>query len=85
VNTDGTNRRTDVLTYPFIPQMEGGGFIGPYVSWAPDSQSLAAITYSEKVWELDATFTTWFVPVDGTPAQKLGCSVSLVIRHVKGW
>ena len=51
VNADGTDRREDRLTYPYIPQMEGGGFIAPVVAWAADSQSLAAITYSENVWE----------------------------------
>ena len=70
-NADGTNRREDVLTYPYIPQMEGGGFIAPSVTWAADSQSLAEITYSENIWEPEATFTTWRVPVDGAPAQKL--------------
>jgi hypothetical protein len=57
--------------YPYIPQVEGGGFVGPRVAWAPDSQSLAVITFSENVWGPDATFTTWRVPVDGSPSQEL--------------
>jgi hypothetical protein len=69
-NVDGSNRREDVLTYPYIAQ-QGGGFIGPILAWAPDSGSLTAITYSEDVWSDDATFTTWYVPVDGSPAQAL--------------
>ena len=71
VNGDGSNRRADVLTCPYIPQMEGGGFIAPMVLWAADSQSLAVITYSENIWEPEATFTTWRVPSDGAPAQEL--------------
>ena len=39
VNADGTDRREDRLTYPYIPQMEGGGFIAPVVAWAAHSQS----------------------------------------------
>ena len=70
VNADGSNRRENVLTYPYIPQMEGGGFIAPYVAWAADSKSLAVITYSENAWEPEATFTTWRLPIDGT-AEKL--------------
>lgn len=71
VNAAGTDRRENVLTYPSIPQVEGGGFIAPLVKWAADSQSLAAITYSQNLWEPEATFTTWRVPIDGTPAQEL--------------
>ena len=71
VKADGSNLREDVLTYPYIPQMEGGGFIAPIVIWAADSQSLAVITYSENIWEPDATFTTWRVPIDDTPPLKL--------------
>jgi hypothetical protein len=71
VNINGSNRREDVLTYPYIPQMEGGGFIGPNIIWAPDSQSLVAITFTEDLWDDNSTFTSWRVPVDGAPAQKL--------------
>jgi WD40 repeat protein len=71
VNADGTDRRKDRLTYPYIPQVEGGGFIAPVVVWTADSQALAAITYSENVWEAGATFTTWRVPIDVDPAYKL--------------
>jgi len=70
VNADGSNRRENVLIYPYVPLMEGGGFVPPNILWAPDSQSLTAITYPENMWDEDF-FTTWFVPVDGTPAQKL--------------
>lgn len=71
VNADGSNWRADVLTYPYIPQMEGGGFIAPAVTWATDSRSLSVITYSENIWEPEATFTTWRVPIDGASPQKL--------------
>lgn len=71
VDIDGSNRRENLLTYPYIPQIEGGGSISSNISWAPDSQSLAAITYSEDIWEENSTFTTWRVPVDGLPAHQL--------------
>jgi hypothetical protein len=68
----GRGRRDTLLTYP---QLGIGEVLGtPWVTWTPDSQALRVI-----LWATDPTgqlatekaFTTWLVPVDGSPPQQL--------------
>jgi len=68
MRADGSGRRDDVVTYPFIGQGDYA-FIPPTV-WAPDSQFLRAITPSSDPFASNAYFTTWIIPLDG-PAKAL--------------
>jgi len=71
VNADGKNLRENVLTYPHFAAGEGPSSIKPTVAWAPDSQSLAAIVVGGEPFADNPTFSTWYVPAIGLPAQKL--------------
>jgi len=78
VDADGANRRENVLTYPHV-SFGGPGQVGAgaQIFWAADSQSLAAITFTEDLFSDLATFTTWRVPVNGSPAIKLATFTGL--------
>ena len=71
VNADGTNLRENVFTFLSIPCEEGGCRYYPQFEWALDSQSLLAITFTEDIYSEKATFTTWRIPIDGSPALEL--------------
>jgi hypothetical protein len=72
VNADGQNLRENVLTYVHFGAGEGpGATIKPTIVWAPDSQSLKAIVIDGDPFADHPTFSTWYVPAIGLPAQKL--------------
>jgi hypothetical protein len=62
---------SSALTYPQYNYVEGGGYMTPPMAWTADSQSLMVVLYPENLWGGENTFSTWRVPIDGTPAQKL--------------
>jgi hypothetical protein len=70
-DADGKNLRPNLLTYPHIPITEGPGFLKPSVVWAPDSQLLRVIVIDRDPFTENPTFSTWQVPANGQPAQKL--------------
>lgn len=69
---NGRGRRDTLLTYPPLGLGEIRGT--PWAGWTPDSQALRVV-----LWATDPTgqlatedaFTTWLVPVDGSPPQQL--------------
>ena len=62
----------DVLTYPVILGHEGGWYYYPLVTWLQDSRALSVLVYPEKLFGSEmGLFTTWRVPADGRPAEKL--------------
>ncbi len=69
VNADGTKRRDNVLTYPFIGL--GDYAYTPLVVWSPDSKFLRAIIPSAKPFDPDATLSTWIVPADGSAPRRV--------------
>ncbi len=69
VNADGTKRRDNVLTYPFIGL--GDYAYTPLVVWSPDSTFLRAIIPSAKPFDPDATLSTWMVPADGLAPRRV--------------
>jgi hypothetical protein len=68
---DGWLLHTAALPYVTLPAGEGTGRSYPQVFWAADSQSLGAVTFTADYFSDQATFTTWRVPVDGSPAVAL--------------
>jgi hypothetical protein len=63
VNSDGSNRRQDVLTYP------AAGLTGPLFPtgvWTEDSQAFVLTGSFEKDPRMMINFTFWRVPVDGS-------------------
>ena len=68
INSDGSNRRSDILTYP-----EAGltGPLFPTGVWAADSRAFIFTGSFEKDPNMDVNFTFWRVPVDGSPAEAL--------------
>jgi hypothetical protein len=68
INSDGSNRRTDVLTYP-----EAGltGPLFPTGVWTEDSRAFILTGSFEKDPNRDISFAFWRVPVDGSPAEAL--------------
>ncbi|HEX9616079.1 MAG TPA: hypothetical protein VGA03_01590, partial [Anaerolineales bacterium] len=68
---DGKILHENVFTFLSFPAEEGPGRYGPTLVWSKDSQSLLAITITEDIYSDLATFTTWWIPVNGEPAQEL--------------
>jgi hypothetical protein len=68
INSDGINRRSDVLTYP------AAGLTGPLFPtgvWTADSRAFILTGSFEKDPNMDINFTFWRVPVDGSSAEAL--------------
>jgi len=68
INSDGSNRRSDVLTYP------AAGLTGPLFPtgvWTQDSRAFVTTGSFEKDPNMDISFTFWRVPVGGSPAEVL--------------
>jgi len=67
INVDGSNLRSDVLTYSSL-MLPGPVF--PTGVWTRDSQSFV-ITASFENTSMDLNFTIWRAPVDGSAPEKL--------------
>ena len=67
---DGSNLRADLLIYPpVVTESEFRYYAEPV--WAADSGSLRVAIPPAEPYLPDATLSTWFIPVDGSPATML--------------
>jgi len=69
---DGRGRRDTLLIYPPLGVSHTLGT--PPVAWTPDSRALRVVLWAtDPTGQLatDEAFTTWLVPVDGSPPQLL--------------
>ena len=81
LNTDGTNLRTDVLTYPYVLTYSEANYYAEPV-WSPDSSFLrVAIPPQDALGDLTAPTTLWEIPAAG-PALQLGEVVSQPLSPV---
>ena len=72
LNTDGTNIRSDVLTYPYVLTYSEYQYYAEPV-WSPDSTFLrVAIPPQEPLGAPAAPTTLWEIPTDGSPAIQTG-------------
>jgi hypothetical protein len=67
---DGSNLQSHIFEF-ITGVQEDGAIIYPSIWWASDSQALRAITFDGDVYSADMPFSTWYIPLDGTPARKL--------------
>jgi WD40 repeat protein len=67
INVDGSNLRSDVLTYSSL-NLPGPVF--PTGVWTRDSQAFVITAPSDNT-SMDINFNVWRVPVDGTPQETL--------------
>jgi Tol biopolymer transport system component len=68
INTDGSNKRQDVLTFAEV------GLAGPVFPrgvWTQDSQAFVVTGSFESDPRLDVNFTIWRIPVDGSSPEAL--------------
>ncbi len=72
-NVDGTNRRDNLVTFPHIGL--GHYSYEPSVIWSRDSKFVRTIIPSADPFAAAATFTTWLIPADGSPAQQMATFV----------
>ena len=71
LNTDGTNIRNDVLTYPYVLTYSEANYYAQPV-WSPDSTFLrVAIPPQDALGEPDSLTLLWDIPTDGSPAVQL--------------
>jgi hypothetical protein len=72
INTDGSNRRDNVLTYDFVmTYSEFAYYAEP--KWSADSSFLrVAIPPSDPLFDTTAQTTLWHIPTDGSPAGIAG-------------
>ncbi len=71
LNTDGTNIRNDVLTYPYVLTYSEANYYAQPV-WAADSASLrVAIPPQDALGEPGSFTILWDIPTDGSPAVQL--------------
>ena len=72
VNTDGSNLRANVLTYPLVGTYSEYQY-HPSPIWAVDSLSLrVSIPPEDTLTEPTPPTTLWYIPVDGSAATQLG-------------
>ena len=72
VNADGSNLRSNVLTYPLVGTYSEYQY-HPSPIWAPDSMSLrVTIPPADSFEEPTPPTSMWFLPVDGSAGTQLG-------------
>ena len=72
LNTDGSNIRNDVLTYPYVLTYSEYEYYAKPV-WSPDSTFLrVAIPPQNSLDDLTAPTTLWHIPTDGSSAVQTG-------------
>lgn len=72
LNTDGSNIRDDVLTYPYVLTYSEYQYYAEPV-WSPDSTFLrVAIPPQDSLGEPEATTLLWEIPTDGSLGVQLG-------------
>lgn len=72
LNTDGTNLRENVLTYPYILTYSEYQYYAEPV-WSPDSSLLrVAIPPHDSLGDPTALTSLWEIPTDGSPATQIG-------------
>ena len=79
MNVDGSNIRTDVLTYPQIGQ---GAPLFPTGVWSQDSRAFVITGSFEADARFNINFTVWRVPVDGSSPVELATIVRSDPRSV---
>lgn len=69
VNADGTNRRSNLVTFPMIMTYSEYQYY-PKVTWEADSSAAWVVVPSEDSLAADASMAFWRIPIaDGSPAQ----------------
>ncbi len=69
-NSDGTNRRADLVTFESIITYSEFLYHPPAV-WAPDSSAVGIVIPSHDPLAEETSGTVWRIPVDGTAAASL--------------
>jgi hypothetical protein len=69
-NSDGTNRRADLVTFESIITYSEFLYHPPAV-WAPDSSAVGIVIPSHDPLAEETSGTVWRIPADGTPATSL--------------
>jgi hypothetical protein len=68
INTDGTNHRPDLITFPWVITYSEFLFT-PLASWNPDSSMLVAVIPSEDPLVDTVSGSIWTIPADTGPAS----------------
>lgn len=81
VNVDGTNLRSNLITFPFVITYSEFAYFPP-VHWAPDSNALMVAIPPEDglappVNGIYPETGLWYIPLDGTPAFQAGAVQSV--------
>ncbi len=71
VNSDGTDLRLGLITFPHIITYSEYLYY-PTPVWAPDSSAVGIALPSADPLAPSTSGTTWLIPVDGSPAASLG-------------
>ncbi len=70
MNVEARNRHAAGVEYFAIGF--GEHYVYPPLAWYPDSRSLLLAQPSSEDIQTDVPFTIWRIPIDGSPAEKLG-------------
>lgn len=75
VNTDGTNLREDVFTYPDVSTYSEYIYYARPLWW-PDGLGLSVVIPSPEPFEPGATMSVWNIPADGSTPTEVGTYLS---------